>query len=51
MTVSNAELSKGTQKIYARALKYLKEYTKDVPMDGVSVQFLEGFNIRHQSGD
>jgi hypothetical protein len=44
MTVSNAELSKGTQKIYARALKYLKEYTKDVPMDGVTVQFLEGFN-------
>lgn len=44
MAVSNTILSKGTNLIYARALKYLKEYSKDLPLENVSVTYLEGFN-------
>lgn len=44
MNVSNTELSTGTQKIYKRALKYLREYSKDIPIENITVQYLEGFN-------
>lgn len=44
MNISNAELSTGTQKIYKRTLKYLREYSKDLPIENVTVQYLEGFN-------
>lgn len=44
MNISNAELSLGTQKIYRRTLKYLREYSKDIPIENVTVQYLEEFN-------
>lgn len=44
MKVSNADLSEGTAKIYNRTLKYLREYSNDIPMDRVNVSWLEGFN-------
>lgn len=44
MSISNADLSPGTQKIYARTIKYLKEYSNDFPIKEISVSYLEGFN-------
>lgn len=42
--VSNVDLTTGTNKIYKRALAYLKEYSDDIPFDELTVSYLEGFN-------
>ncbi len=44
MIISNADLSPGTHKLYARTIKYLKEYSKDFLIKEISVSYLEGFN-------
>ena len=44
MKVSNVELSTGTVKIYKRTLKYLKEFSSEISIDKVNVEFLERFN-------
>ncbi|WP_123776151.1 site-specific integrase [Brumimicrobium aurantiacum] len=44
--VTNSELTEGTQMIYRRTLRYLKEFRKeDFPITKVDVFFLESFNI------
>ncbi len=46
MKVSNSDLTEGTQMIYRRTLKYLKEFRKeDLPITSVDTFFLESFNI------
>lgn len=42
----NNGLSEGTQKIYRRTLKYLREFKpKDFPIQQVDVAFLQSFNL------
>src|SRR5690554_3670842 len=44
--VSNSDLTEGTQMIYRRTLKYLKEFkNNDLPITDVDTFFLESFNI------
>ncbi len=44
MEKSNIELSIRTKWVYARVLRYLKEYSTDITFDAFTVSFLEGFN-------
>jgi len=44
MAMANAELSKGTHLIYKRTLKYLKEFSKDIEINKISVSWLDNFN-------
>lgn len=46
MAFQNSDLAEGTQKVYRRTLKYLREYKpKDFPIQQVDVAFLHGFNL------
>jgi len=46
IAVSNSDLSEGTQMIYRRTLKYLREFkSDDLPISEVDAFFLESFNI------
>lgn len=44
MSVSNADLTKGTQLIYKRTLKYMKEFKRSVTIDKIDLSFVERFN-------
>jgi len=44
ITEVNTDFSPGTKLIYRRTLKYLKEYSEDLPIRKVDVKYMEGFN-------
>lgn len=44
MKISNIELTDGTKRLYKRTVKYLREFSEDLPINEVNVSFCERFN-------